>query len=100
MFTKPLTRQTLATHDLSKDMSAINRLLIAAAINPRFCMGLLHDPGKAIRAGFGGEQFQISEPTMNLMSSIRVSSLPDFAQQLDRSLSHQLLATDTVQNNP
>lgn len=98
MFTKPLTRQTIATHDLSKDMSAINRLLVAAAISPRFCMGLLHDPDKTIRAGFGGEQFQISEPTMNLLSSIRVSSLPDFVQQLDRSLSHQLLAADNIQN--
>jgi hypothetical protein len=99
MFTKPLTRRTIATHDFSKDMSAINRLLIAASISPRFCLGLLHDPGQAVRAGFGGEQFQISESTLNLMSSIHVSSLPEFVQQLDQYMSHKLLAADVAQNN-
>ena len=92
MFTKPLTRQCLTTPDLSADMSALNRLFLAAAISPRFCAGLLHDPGNTVRAGFGGEQFQISEPTMSLLSSIRVSSLPEFIQQLDKSLSNKLLA--------
>lgn len=91
MFTKPLTRQTIATHDLSTDMSALNRLFVAAAISPRFCAGLLHDPGNTVRRGFGGEQFQISESTMNLLTSIRVSSLPEFIQQLDKNLSNKLL---------
>ncbi len=91
MFTKPLTRQTIATHDLSTDMSALNRLFVAAAISPRFCAGLLHDPENAVRRGFGGEQFQISESTMNLLTSIRVSSLPEFIQQLDKNLSNKLL---------
>jgi hypothetical protein len=99
MFTKPLTRQTIATHDLSSDVSALNRLLIAAAISPRFCVGLLHDPAGAVRSGFGGEQFQISDSTMNLLSSIRVSSLPEFVHQLDKSLSHKLLAAEIAQNN-
>lgn len=99
MFTKPLTRQALATHDLSKDLSAINRMLLAAAVSPRFCVGLLHDPATAIRAGFGGEQFQISEPTMNLLSTIHVSSLPEFVLQLDQSLSHKLLTAGIARNN-
>jgi hypothetical protein len=91
MFTKPLTRQTVSTPDLSKDIRALNRLFVAAAINPRFCAGLLNDPSSAVRLGFGGEQFQISESTMNLLTSIRVSSLPEFIQQLDDNLSNQLL---------
>jgi hypothetical protein len=99
MFTKPLTRQTITTHDVSADMGAIRRLLLAAAISPRFCAGLLRDPGVAVRCGFGGEQFQISDSTMSLLTSIRVSSLPEFVQQLDKNLSHQLLAAEIIQNN-
>lgn len=96
MFTKPLTHQTITTHDLSQDMSALNRLFVAAAISPRFCAGLLNDPGNAVRSGFGGEKFQISESTMSMMSSIHVSSLPEFIQQLDQSLSHQLLTAKII----
>lgn len=96
MFTKPLTRQSITTPDVSEDMSALNRLFIAAAINPRFCAGLLHDPRTAVRSGFGGEQFQISESTMSLLTSIRVSSLPEFIQQLDKYLSNKLLAAKIV----
>ena len=91
MFTKPLTRQSITTHDLSADLNALNRLFVAAAINPRFCAGLLHDPATTVKKGFGGEQFQISDATMNVLASIRVASLPEFIRQLDKSLSNQLL---------
>ena len=99
MFTKPLTRQTIATQDLSADLGALRRMLVAAAISPRFCAGLLRDPGYAVRSGFGGEQFQISDSTMSLLSSIRVSSLPEFVQQLDKNLSNKLLAAEIITNN-
>jgi hypothetical protein len=91
MFTKPLTHPSITTHDLSTDLSALNRLFVAAAISPRFCAGLLHDPATTVRKGFGGEQFQISDTTISVMASIRVSSLPEFIRQLDKSLSNQLL---------
>jgi hypothetical protein len=96
MFTKPLTRQTAISHDLSADMSALNRLFVAAAISPRFCAGLLRDPETAVRAGFGGEQFKISESTMRLLTSIQVSSLPEFIQRLDKNLSNKLLAAKII----
>ena len=99
MFTKPLTRQTITTPDLSKDISAIRRLLMAAAISPRFCAGLLQNPRHAVQTGFGGEQFSISEATLSLLTSIQVSSLPDFIQQLDKNLSNKLLAAEVIQNN-
>lgn len=97
MFTRPLTRQTVATHDLSEDMSAINRLLVAAAVSPRFCSGLLRDPGHAVRSGFSGEQFILSESTFSLLASIRVSTLAEFIQQLDENLSTKLLTTGISQ---
>lgn len=93
MFTKPLTRQPVVAHDLSDDISAINRLLVAAAISQRFRATLLRDPGHAVRTGFGGEQFRLSDKTMSLLTSIQVSTLPDFVQQLDENLSQRLLAT-------
>jgi hypothetical protein len=77
-------------------MSALNRLFVAAAISPRFCAGLLNDPGNAVRSGFGGEQFKISESTMSVLTSIRVSSLPEFIQQLDQNLSNQLLSAKII----
>ncbi len=91
MFTKPLTQPSITTQDLSTDLSALNRLFVAAAINPRFCAGLLNDPATTVRKGFGGEQFKISDSTMDVLSSIRVSSLPEFIRQLDKNLSNQLL---------
>lgn len=97
MFTKPLTRQPVVTHDLSDDISAIHRLLVAAAISQRFCAVLLRDPDHAVRIGFGGEQFLLSEKTLNLLTSIRVSTLPDFIQQLDDNLSKRLLTTGIQQ---
>ena len=97
MFTKPLTRQPVTAHDLTEDISAIHRLLIAAAISPRFRTGLLHDPSHAVRTGFGGEQFPLSESTLNMLTSIRVSTLPEFIQQLDENLSNRLLTTQISQ---
>jgi hypothetical protein len=91
MYTKPLTHQSVTTHDLSADLSALNRLFVAAAISPRFCAGLLQDPATTVRKGFGGEKFHISETTMSVLTSIRVATLPEFIQQLDKSLSNQLL---------
>jgi len=91
MFTKPLTQHSIGTQDLTSDLSALNRLFVAAAINPRFCAGLLHDPATTVRKGFGGENFQISDAMMSVLVSIRVSSLPEFIRQLDKNLSNQLL---------
>lgn len=83
MFTKPLTRQSIATLDTSKDADSLSRLLMAAAINPRFCAALLTDPQRALQAGFGGEVFPLSQTTFDRLASIRASSLPEFACQLN-----------------
>jgi hypothetical protein len=90
MYTKPLIQPTVITSDLSKDMASINRLLAAAAINPRFRARLLADPGQALKAGFGGEHFPLSQPTRELMISIQASTMPDFVRKLDEKLSYCL----------
>ena len=99
MYTKPLTRQTVTTVDVTDDVNVIGRLLIAAAINPRFCAKLLNDPENAVRGGFGGEQFHITGETMKVIISIRESSLPGFIQQLDSSLGNRLLMSEPINSS-
>jgi hypothetical protein len=86
MFTKPLTRPSITTRDLSKDADAISRLLVAAAVNPKFCARLLADPQQALQAGFGGEGFPLSPPALDALISIRAATLPEFALKLNEML--------------
>ncbi len=86
MFTKPLTRQSIATLDTSKDTDTISRLLVAAAINPRFCAALLKDPHRALQAGFCGEGFPLSQTTLDRLVLIQASTLPEFALKLNEVL--------------
>jgi hypothetical protein len=90
MFTKPLTRPSIATVDVSKDADSISRLLVAAAVNPKFCARLLADPRHALKAGFGGEAFPVSTPTLDALVSIRASSLPEFALKLNEAMANPL----------
>ena len=93
MFTKPLTRQSVTTLDTSQDADSITRLLIAAAVSSRFCASLLTNPQHTVQAGFGGESFPVSQPTMNVLASIRASTLPEFAGKLNEMLANTPRAT-------
>ena len=90
MFTKPLIKQPVTISDFSADMASINRLLVAAAINPRFRSRLLTNPGNALQTGFGGEYFPLSQQTQNLLISVQATTLPDFVRKLDEKLSYRL----------
>jgi hypothetical protein len=89
MFTKPLVRQPITTLDVSKDTDTITRLLVAAAVNPRFCTSLLTNPQHALKAGFGGESFPLSQPTLDILVSIQASTLSEFALKLNEVLVNQ-----------
>jgi hypothetical protein len=86
MFTKPLTRQPIAALDTSKDTDSLGRLLVAAAINPKFCAALLRDPYHALQAGFGGEGFPFSQTMLDRLVSIRAATLPEFVFKLNEVL--------------
>ena len=90
MLTKPLVKQSATISDLSADMASINRLLAAAAISARFRSSLLTDPGNALKTGFGGEYFPLSQRTQNLLISVQAATLPDFVRELDEKLSYRL----------
>lgn len=70
----------------------ISRLLTAAVVSRKFCQLLLADPLLAMRSGYNGETFQLSADEANLLSSIRATTLRDFAEQLlmagDKRLNH------------
>lgn len=85
MFTRPLTRPSI-TLDVSDDADSISRLLVAAAVNPKFCTRLLSNPRQALQAGFGGEGFPLSQSTRDVLVSIRASTLPEFALKLNELL--------------
>ncbi len=86
MFTKPLTRRPIASVDTSKDTDSLTRLLVAAAINPRFCAALLSDPQHTLQAGFGGEGFPLSQMTLDRVVSIRAATLSEFVRKLNEVL--------------
>ncbi len=90
MFTKPLVQPSIAVTDSSKDLASINRLLAAAAISPRFRSRLLTNPGEALKAGFGGEHFSLSQPAREMLISIRASTMPEFVHKLDEKLPYCL----------
>ena len=93
MFTKPLTRPSIATLDVSNDADSISRLLVAAAVNAKFCDRLLANPQQALQAGFGGERFPLSQPTLDMLVSIRASTLTEFALKLNEMLANSPLAS-------
>lgn len=86
MFTKPLTRPSITTLDVSRDTDSISRLLVAAAVSPRFCASLLADPQHAVQAGFGREGFPLSRHTLDALASIRAATLSELALKLNEVL--------------
>jgi hypothetical protein len=60
----------------------INRMLTAAVVSRKFCQLLLADPLLAMRSGYNGESFQLAADEIDLLLSIRATTLPDFAAQL------------------
>ncbi|MFN8381553.1 MAG: hypothetical protein U0V02_06420 [Anaerolineales bacterium] len=83
MITKTISSPSIQTLPHADDLSALRRLLVAAAINLKFRTNLLKDPEGTIRQGFGGETFHLSDYALGLISSIQASSLGEFIQQVN-----------------
>jgi hypothetical protein len=81
-----LTPQRVNVVDPVADRANINRLLAAAVINTGFRSMLLSSPCMALQAGFAEEQFSLSAQAEELLTSIRATSLKEFAQQLCEKL--------------
>jgi hypothetical protein len=67
---------------VSKPQQEYSRILTAAVINTHFRQMLLNNPAQAINAGYAGEAFHLPVEDKKRVSSIRASSLAEFASQL------------------
>ena len=86
MTSKIIHNALLTPPQLESDLASLRRLLVAASINPAYCRSLLNDPAPSIRAGFGGERFTLSEPTMAMVSAIRVNTLAEFIHSINEKI--------------
>lgn len=60
-----------------------SRIMTAAIVSERFRKLLLSNPRLAINSGYGGEAFNLASEESERISSIRASSLPEFARQMN-----------------
>ena len=70
----------------AKVSPGLSRVFAAAVVNKQFCDMLLSDPHQALQKGYLGENFSLSKEEQDLIVSIRARSLPDLANQVNRSL--------------
>jgi hypothetical protein len=61
---------------------SLNELLCAATVNARFREILLHDPARAVSAGYFDHSFALTQEECDLVIGIRAQDLADFAAQV------------------
>lgn len=60
----------------------VTRLLSAAVVSKRFRELLLHDPQKALEAGYLGRSFALEDEDRAMILSIQADTLAEFALQI------------------
>ena len=60
----------------------LNQLVCAAMINARFRETLLHDPARAIKSGYLGQKFVLTQEECVMLTNIHAQKLEDFASQV------------------
>jgi hypothetical protein len=73
---------TLKVQPSVEDYYEFSRILAAAVVSPRFCQSLLEEPETALRDGYMGESFLLSEAGWTWLQSIHANSLPELADRL------------------
>ncbi len=61
---------------------SLNELLCAATVNARFRETLLHNPARAVAAGYFDHSFALTQEERDLVVNIRAQDLADFASQV------------------
>jgi hypothetical protein len=93
MTLKPLECGASRHENISREYS---RILTAAVISSKFRQLLLSNPAKAIAAGFGGEAFSLEIEDKNRVAAIHVSTLADFATELNRIQTQRTVVFKTL----
>lgn len=70
-----------------KTFSGLNKLFEAAVLNHQFRQLLLNQPEIALRQGYLGGVFDLTQEEQTLITSIRAKSLPELAQQITKVMS-------------
>jgi hypothetical protein len=74
------------------DNRELERVLSAAAVSETFRRLLLVDPVRALTEGYQGERFHVDAGCHRYLSSLRVTTLSEFAQRLLRNPMEQEVA--------
>jgi hypothetical protein len=77
----PVSRPAV-THSPASLSKNLNRLLSAAVVSSRFRRLLLSDPAAALALGYNGENFPLTPAEYAAVTSLRASTMRDFAAQL------------------
>lgn len=83
--TTKLANRAAATIQLA-DLSSLRRMLTAAAIDRVYCEMLLESPEQAVKSGFGGEDFPLTESTLEIISHVKAASLGDFIRLINEKI--------------
>ncbi len=68
------------------DTSGLSKLFAAAVVSRQFRDVLLREPEAALKNGYLGQTFPLTEQEKGLIKSIQAKSLTDLAQQVNRAL--------------
>ena len=68
--------------------SGLSGLFAAAVVSRGFCDMLLKDPETALKQGYLGKGFDLSQADASLIVSLNAKSLSDLAKQVVQTLGH------------
>ncbi len=74
--------------DPQENHSGISGLFAAAVVSQSFREMLLSDPERALRQGYLGKGFGLSQADASLIISLNAKSLPDLAKQVVQTLGY------------
>lgn len=87
MITRTLIdNRSITNEQLEADLSSLRRLLAAAVINQFYCELLLKTPAQAVKAGFGGEMFPMSEATLTVVAAVKAGTLSEFIYSINEKI--------------
>jgi len=88
MLTFDLLIPSAIKNDYSKneETNGLSRLFAAAVVSRQFCATLLEQPEAALKDGYLGQTFPVTDAEKQLLQSIRAESLTDLARKVNRAL--------------
>jgi hypothetical protein len=83
---RPLLTKMPLKMDPQESHAGLNTLFAAAVVSQGFRDALLKDPEAAIRQGYLGKGFELSQADASLVVSLKAKSLADLAKKVVQTL--------------